>query len=96
MEAHRDTRVSSATDGTQETPVPRYFFNVHDGVDLQDEEGTELPDLDTARRIAIQYAGALLEESGPRLGFGQTWRLETTDEARTVLFQLDFRVSSAA
>lgn len=76
--------------------MPRYFFNVHDGVDLYDEEGTELPDLDTARRIAVQYAGALLEESGQRLGFGATWTLEATDEARTVLFHLDFRVSAAA
>lgn len=75
--------------------MPRYFFNVHDGVDLLDEEGTELPDLDAARRIAIQYAGALLEESGHRLAFGETWQLEATDEARSVLFHLDFRVSHA-
>ena len=64
--------------------MPRYFFNVHDGVDLLDEEGTELPDLDAARRIAIQYAGALLEESGHRLAFGETWQLEATDEACVV------------
>lgn len=73
--------------------MPRYFFDVHDGTNLRDEEGTELPDLDAARRIAIQYAGALLEECGHRLGFGESWCLEATDEARRVLFQLDFRVS---
>lgn len=88
--------MSSATVGTHESPMPRYFFNVQDGVDIHDDEGTELPDLDTARRIAIQYAGALLEESGHRLAFGETWALEATDEAGTVLFHLDFRVRAAA
>ncbi len=73
--------------------MPRYFFNVHDGTNLQDDEGTDLPDLDTARCMAIRYAGALLEECGHRLGFGESWHLEATDEARRVLFHLDFRVS---
>lgn len=72
--------------------MPRYFFNVIDGTNLHDDEGTDLPDLETARCVAIRYAGALLEESGLRLRFGDTWQLEATDEARNVLFQLDFRV----
>lgn len=74
--------------------MPRYDFDVIDGANLPDEEGMELPNLDMARCIAIRYAGAPLEECGQRLGFGQTWQLQATDEARRMLFQLDFRVTS--
>jgi hypothetical protein len=76
--------------------MPRFFFNVQDGVDLRDDEGMLLPDLDAARRLAIQYAGALLGESGQSIGFGDTWHLEATDEAKKVVFRLDFRVRAAA
>ncbi len=75
--------------------MPRYFFNIIDGTDLHDDEGTDLPDLDSARCMAIRYVGALLEDCGHRLGFGQTWHLEATDEARRVLFQIDFRIGPA-
>lgn len=53
------------------------------------------PDLDAARRMAIRYAGALPEESGHRLQFGETWHPEATDEARRVPVELDFRISAA-
>ena len=42
--------------------MPRYHFNVYDGVTLLDKKGVELPDTMFARREAIRYAGVLLEE----------------------------------
>ena len=42
--------------------MPLYYFNVYDGVSIIDEEGSELPDMNFARREAIWYSGALLED----------------------------------
>lgn len=36
--------------------MPRYFFHLHDDVDVEDEEGQELPDLDAARKRGERYA----------------------------------------
>ena len=38
-----------------------YFFNLHEcGTVLEDEEGRELPDLDTARATAVADARAIM------------------------------------
>jgi hypothetical protein len=34
------------------SPIPRFFFNVHDRKDLPDTVGTELADRDAAREAA--------------------------------------------
>jgi putative ABC transport system substrate-binding protein len=41
--------------------VPRYFFNVHDGKDLPDNEGVELAGRDAAHREAFHTAGEMLK-----------------------------------
>jgi hypothetical protein len=33
--------------------VPRYFFDLHNGMDVLDEEGKELPDLEAAKGTAL-------------------------------------------
>ncbi|MCJ2118472.1 hypothetical protein MKK65_18185 [Methylobacterium sp. J-001] len=78
--------------------MPRYHFNVYDGVVLLDKKGVELPDLIFARREAIQYAGVLLEEGARLESLGQEWRMEVTDGTNLILFRLNFFVtpSSAA
>ncbi|MHB8283166.1 MAG: DUF6894 family protein [Caulobacteraceae bacterium] len=40
--------------------MTRFYFHVYDSVQLVDEDGTELPSLDAARRYAVVYASALL------------------------------------
>ena len=42
--------------------MPRYFFNVHDGHSCLDTEGTELVNLDTARREGLRFAGQVIED----------------------------------
>lgn len=74
--------------------MPTLFFNVHDGVDITDEEGTDVADLDTARRMAIRYAGALLEESAERLRFGEGWHMEVADAQGGIVFRLDVRMGA--
>ena len=72
--------------------MPRYHFNVHDGVEIPDDVGIDLPDLSSARREAMKYAGVLLDEAEDRESLGEEWRLDVTDDSGTVLFSLNFVV----
>jgi hypothetical protein len=40
--------------------VPRYYFHIHNDLDAEDEEGTELPDLAAAREHALKGARDLV------------------------------------
>lgn len=73
--------------------MPRFFFNTNDDLELWDEEGTDLPDLDAARRAAIRYAGELLKEAASSVGFGDTWQLTASDTTDAVLFTIDVKVT---
>lgn len=75
--------------------MPRYHFNVHDGSDLIDKDGTVLPDIVFARREAIRLAGKLLELGAGSINPGSEWRMDVTDDAGLLLFQLDFTVSQS-
>jgi hypothetical protein len=75
--------------------VPRYFFNVYDGLEALDHEGTELPDWDAARRAAIRLAGGILDDQAHRLGLGEIWHMDVTDSSGLVLFRLDFNVTTS-
>jgi len=73
--------------------VPRYYFHVFDGADYIDREGTELPDWDAARTEAIRFAGEILKDEAKRVGLGENWHLQVTDETGLTLFRLDFTVT---
>lgn len=75
-----------------ETAMPRYFFNVNDGLDITDDVGLECASLDAALREAVRYAGALVQESGNRLGLGDTWSLEVREEATASTFCIDLQI----
>lgn len=72
--------------------MPRFYFNVYDGVTILDEEGTEFPTWKEARLGAIQAVGEILKNSPERIALGEDWRMEVTDETGLVLFRLDFLV----
>ncbi len=64
--------------------MPRYYFNVRDGYDLdEDDEGVELPDLETARAEAQATVEELRDELGPE---AQNIQLEIMDEEGRRLF----------
>ena len=48
-----------------------------------------------ARAAAVRYAGALIEDEAPKLKPGVDWRLEVTDDAGSVLYQLRFIVAAS-
>ena len=42
--------------------MPRFFFHLHNGVDIHDELGRELPSLDAARMEATEACRAIMAE----------------------------------
>jgi hypothetical protein len=72
--------------------MPRFHFNVHDGVSKLDKKGTVLPDWQAARIEAVRLAGDILKHEAQRVALGEDWRLEVTDHAGLILFQMTFLV----
>ena len=71
--------------------MPRYFFHVHDGQDIIDHEGTDLPSEAQAKSQAVVMSGRLIMEMGDEFWkSGQEWRLEVTNQTGTKLFELKF------
>ena len=69
--------------------MARYFFNVHDGTNLQDHEGLELPDLRAVRSEAIMAAGEILRDVHGALG-EEEWVMEVTRESGQLVLTLRF------
>jgi hypothetical protein len=70
--------------------VPRFYFNIFDGVSTPDDTGTELADWKEARVEAVRLAGALLKDDAERVALSDEWRLEIADDYGLVLFRFDF------
>ena len=70
--------------------MPRYFFHVIDGRDLIDHEGTEFPNLRTARAEAIRLAGAILRDEGDKFWNGEEWHVNVTDASGQSVLKLRF------
>ena len=67
--------------------MPRYYFNIRDGYDLdEDEEGIELPDIEAARAEAL----ATVEELREELADAGDIELEITDEEGNRLLTVPF------
>jgi hypothetical protein len=63
--------------------MPRYFFNVNDGAEVPDNEGTVLADQEAAR----SYARNIAAELG-RTSHSNGWRIAVTDVKGDVLFEI--------
>jgi hypothetical protein len=68
----------------------RYFFNVHDGKDIIDDEGLELPDLEAVRKEAIRASGGIIKDGGPEFWSGHEWRMVVSDETGREVLVLCF------
>ncbi len=60
--------------------MPRYFFNVNDGRNMFDGEGTVFASPDDARAQAMVAAGLTLKNSGADFWDMHEWRMHVTDE----------------
>ena len=75
--------------------MPRYFFNVVDGVAMEDMEGIVLPDFPAARLEAIRRAGEILQNNALSVALGDDWRIEVREERGIILFVMTFLVHEA-
>ena len=69
--------------------MPKYFFHSEDGHLEHDHSGTDLADPAAARREAVRFAGALLNDRAQALWEGTDWRLLVTDESTMILFTIE-------
>ena len=75
--------------------MPRYFFHVHDGQNIPDDEGVHLENCGAAQREAIRYAGQLLSDQSSKFKLGENWSMEVTDENGQILFSLNFYIGAS-
>ena len=71
--------------------VPRYFFDLFNDVDVTDEEGCALPDLEAARAHATSEARTMIQAGivdGGKIDLDH--RIEVRDEAGTVVCVVRF------
>ena len=69
--------------------MPRFHFNVYDGVALPDLTARDFTDLDGARTEAVRLAGELMQDGATSRRLGDNWRIEVTDDTGRPLFRLD-------
>jgi hypothetical protein len=71
--------------------MPRYFFHVHNGLGLtEDEEGQELPSVEAAMAVGVDSIRSLLS-AGVREGeLDLHGRLDVVDEAGALLRSIQF------
>jgi hypothetical protein len=70
--------------------VPRFHFHVHDGVEHPDPEGSDLPDIPSARKYAVRYFGEMLQDEPSTFWNGEELRMQVADETGLLLFSLHF------
>ena len=62
--------------------MPRYFFDIADGDDFTDHQGSEWPDLAAARVEAVRYAAEVLKEMPERFWNTEEWVMTVRDALR--------------
>ena len=72
--------------------MPRFFFHLRGGRDIPDNEGIELRDWQTAQHEAVARAGRLVSNDAERLGLGEDWSVNVTDEYYQPLFNFNFHI----
>lgn len=72
--------------------MPRYYFHLHDDLDVIDEDGCELPDLAAAQARAVCEARLMMCDLIVREGrIALHHRIDIEDEHGTVLATVPFR-----
>ena len=75
--------------------MPRFHFDLHDGVDHPDVDGVILPDVAAARIEAVRYAGELLHGQPELFWRGEEWTMTVTNAERLALFSLTIMATDA-
>jgi hypothetical protein len=70
--------------------MPRYYFNVHDGKDIEDIEGTVLRDEAHARVQAITTAAEIIRSDAATLPANELWEMIVKDQTGRLMLTLRF------
>ena len=76
--------------------MPRYYFNIMNGMPLVDREGMELPDAAAARKEATRYAIDLVRRRSEFSGWKEVENVVVTDEQGAEVLTVTFPKSAAA
>ncbi|TNC49556.1 hypothetical protein FHG66_10570 [Rubellimicrobium rubrum] len=76
--------------------MPRYFFDVQDGRDLPDEQGTVYADPETARLVAVSTSGEMIAAHAKSFWAHRDWRMHVTDEQGAAVCDLQFTGTAGA
>ena len=68
--------------------MPRFHFNVRDGVSIDDLVGTDLADIYAARLEAVRFSGEVLKDNADTFWVRHEWRVEVTDDTGLILFAI--------
>ena len=72
--------------------MPRYYFNVIDGLAGPDLEGSEFPDIGAAQIAAVRLCGELIKEMDGKAWEEPRWRLQVTGQDKSILLTFTFSV----
>lgn len=75
--------------------MSRYYFDIKDGQDFDDLQGSEWPDLAAARIEAVRFASEVLKEMPERFWNCEEWTMTVSDHHREPLFTLKFLAEKA-
>ena len=70
--------------------MPRYFFNIVDGTDQPDHDGTELANLAECQQEAVRLSGEVLRDMGQKFWNETEWTLTVIDETGAKVLGLKF------
>jgi hypothetical protein len=71
--------------------MPRYRFNIHNGIGfVEDEEGRDLPDLDAARTEAVKDIRSILVEDMEHGRIDLCGRIEVVGESGVAVLSVAF------
>ena len=68
--------------------MPRYFFHIHDGQDLPDEDGTELASPEEARNQGVIACGEMLKDLKGAFWDSAEWTMTVKDWQGNVVCEL--------
>ena len=75
--------------------VPQYFFNVRDGRSSIDEEGDELPDHASAKRMAVAVLAELLPDHADSILKGGQVSIQVLDDQRSPICAVTARLEDS-
>jgi hypothetical protein len=71
--------------------VPRYFFDLHNDMDVIDDEGVELPELDGALAHALSEAKSMIQASVADTGrIDLRHHIDVRDESGATVYVMHF------